>query len=182
MARLRGEVGAQAPADRPDVLFVADPILFDRAGLVASIGDLDARGRPAPWVDPAGRWVSTYAQPIVAIYNAIYRRPPRSWLELADETWRSRLVVEAPERMLTTGPAFAELQAALGPEAWRGWLAELAASGIRQVADNERAVLEVATGARWAGLSNLNVARRVRPDRPSATSSWTRPRASRRSP
>jgi ABC-type Fe3+ transport system substrate-binding protein len=166
MARLRGEVAAQAPADRPDVLFVADPILFDRAGIVAPVDALEEAHRPGPWVDPAGRWVSTYAQPIVAIYNSVYRRPPRSWLELADATWRDRLVVEAPERMLTTGPAFAELEAALGPDAWRGWLTELASGGIRQVADNERAVLEVATGARWAGLSNLNVARRVRDGSP----------------
>jgi ABC-type Fe3+ transport system substrate-binding protein len=34
------------------------------------------------------------------------------------------------------------------------------------VADNERAVLEVSTGARWTGLSNWNVARRVRPGSP----------------
>jgi ABC-type Fe3+ transport system substrate-binding protein len=166
MPRLRREVAAQRPGDRPDVLLVADPILFDRDGIVASVEGLDASGRPTAWVDPIGRWVSIYTQPIVAIHNAVYTRPPRSWLELADHAWHDRLVMEAPERMLTTGPAFAELRSALGSEPWTGWLAELAASGIRQVADNERAVLEVGTGARWAGLSNWNVARRVRPGSP----------------
>ncbi|MGH2513919.1 MAG: ABC transporter substrate-binding protein, partial [Candidatus Limnocylindrales bacterium] len=166
MPRMRREVGAQAASDRPDVLFVADPILFYRAGIVAPVEGIEAGPRPGPWVDSGGRWVSTYAQPIVAIYNTVYRRPPGSWLELADEAWRGRLVVEAPERMLTTGPAFAELRETLGAGAWQGWLTGLAAGGLRQVADNERAVLEVATGARWAGLSNLNVARRVRPGSP----------------
>jgi ABC-type Fe3+ transport system substrate-binding protein len=166
MPRLRREVAGLAPQDRPDVLFVADPILFDREGLVVPVEGLEAGPRPGAWVDQADRWVSTYAQPIVAIYNAVYRRPPGSWLELAEEPWRGRLVVEAPERMLTTGPAFAEVRAAIGPDPWRGWLSALAANGIRQVADNERAVLEVATGARWAGLANWNVARRVRPGSP----------------
>jgi ABC-type Fe3+ transport system substrate-binding protein len=166
MPRLRREVVARAPEDRPDVLFVADPILFDREGIVVPVDGLEPGPRPSAWVDQAGRWVSTYAQPIVAIYNAVYRRPPGSWQELADQTWRGRLVVESPERMLTTGPAFAELRSALGADAWADWLSALAANGVRQVADNERAVLEVATGARWAGLANLNVARRVRPGSP----------------
>ncbi|MGH2406505.1 MAG: ABC transporter substrate-binding protein [Candidatus Limnocylindrales bacterium] len=166
MPRLRREVTARAPEDRPDALFVADPILFDRAGIVAPVEGLVPGPRPSAWVDQAGRWISTYAQPIVAIYNSVYRRPPGSWQELADQTWRDRLVMEAPERMLTSGPAFAELHSVLGADRWAAWLSALAANGVRQVADNERAVLEVATGARWVGLANLNVARRVRPGSP----------------
>ncbi|HEY7941113.1 MAG TPA: substrate-binding domain-containing protein [Candidatus Limnocylindrales bacterium] len=166
MPRLRRETGAQSPGERPDVLLVADPLLFARLGVVAPV-DATAEGpRPAAWVDRENRWVSVYVQPIVAIHNAIYSQPPRSWLELAATPWHGRLVVEAPARMLTTGPALAELAAALGPDVWLPWLHDLAAGGLRQVADNERAVLEVATGARWAGLANWNVARRVRPGSP----------------
>ena len=166
MPRLRREVADAAADDRPDALIVADPITFDRAGVLAPVEGLVPGPRPVAWVDADDRWASIYVQPIVAIYNALYRRPPRSWLELADPSWQRRLVVEAPVRMLTTGPAFAELQAALGVEAWTAWLAGIAANEVHQVADNERAVLEVATGARWAGLSNWNVARRVRPGSP----------------
>jgi ABC-type Fe3+ transport system substrate-binding protein len=166
MPRLRSEVADQPADARPDVLFIADPILFAREGLIEAVDGLDAGSRPNAWVDEQGRWVATYAQPIVAIYNAIYHPPPRAWADLADAAWQDRLVLEAPERMLTTGPAFAELRAPMGDDVWRGWLTRLAGSGLRQVADNERAVLEVATGSRGAGLANWNVARRVRPGSP----------------
>jgi len=166
MQRLRREVLDLAPQDRPDVLVVADPVAFHRDGLIMPVEAGDPGPRPTAWIDHDSRWVAIYVQPIVAIYNALYRRPPRSWLELTDPSWRGRLVFEAPVRMLTTGPALAELQSGLGEMAWAAWLHGLAANEVHQVADNERAVLEVATGARHAGFSNWNVARRVRPGSP----------------
>jgi ABC-type Fe3+ transport system substrate-binding protein len=68
--------------------------------------------------------------------------------------------------MLTSGPALAELSAVLEPPAWDALVAGMAANAPELVADNERSVLEVATGSRWLGLSNWNVARRVRAGSP----------------
>lgn len=166
VTRLRREVGQVPPGERPDALILADPLLFARDGLLSPLeATTPDPGVPA-WQDPSRRWATVYVQPIVATYNALYRRPPRSWLELADEAWHDRLVVEAPVRMLTTGPAFAELRGSMGEPAWSAWLARLAKAGMHQVGDNERAILEVATGSRWGGLANWNVARRVRPGSP----------------
>ena len=166
MWRLRAAVAGAEPADRPDVLIVADPVLFARDGLVHASAAAAVVPRLPAWMDDGGRWTSVYVQPIVAVHNALYTRPPRTWAELADERYDGRVVVEAPERMLTTGPAFAELRDPLGEPAWTDWLTILGRRSVRQVADNERAVLHVATGSRWIGLANWNVARRVRPGSP----------------
>ncbi len=166
MTRLREEVGGASRGARPDVLIVADPILFARDGLLAEQPVTNAGSRPAAWEDASGRWTAIYVQPIVAVYNALYVETIRSWAELGDDRWHRRIALEAPERMLTTGPAFAELRDAMGDADWQPWLEEIARQEVRQVADNERAVLEVATGSRWVGLANLNVARRVRSGSP----------------
>jgi hypothetical protein len=55
---------------------------------------------------------------------------------------------------------------AIDPVAWDALLSGMAANAPELVADNERSVLEVAIGARWVGLCNWNVARRVRPGSP----------------
>ena len=64
--------------------------------------------------------------------------------------------------MLTSGPALAELSSAMEPDAWSAYVAGLAGRRPLLAADNERSVLEVATGSRWVGLANWNVAKRVR--------------------
>ena len=64
--------------------------------------------------------------------------------------------------MLSTGPALAELQSVFGEARWAAWLTSLAAQRPGLVADNERSLLDVATGARWVGLCNWNVSRRIR--------------------
>ena len=166
MTRLRTEVGGAPPGARPDVLIVADPILFARDDLLAEQPTTDPGSRPATWEDATGRWTAVYVQPIVVVYNSLYVETIRSWAELGDDRWHRRIALEAPERMLTTGPAFAELRDGMGDALWHGWLEGIARQEVRQVADNERAVLEVATGSRWVGLANLNVARRVRSGSP----------------
>jgi ABC-type Fe3+ transport system substrate-binding protein len=166
MARLESDVDRSELGSRPDVLVVANPLVFARAGLIESIDAVASGDVPAAWTDPDRRWWPLYIQPIVFVYNAHYRLPPAGWEALADPGWDARLVFEAPARMLTTGPALAELHSAFGATAWSRWLAAIADRRPRQVADNERAVLEVATGSRWGGLSNWNVARRVRPGSP----------------
>jgi ABC-type Fe3+ transport system substrate-binding protein len=166
MGRLRRELTGGGTGVEPDVLILSDPLPFARDGLLEGLDDLGPDPRPSAWQDEMGRFVAIYVQPIVATYNSLYRRPPRSWNDLATEDWRGRLVFEAPEQMLTTGPAFAELRGSMGENAWKDWLSSLASLGVNQVADNERAVLEVATGVRWGGLANWNVARRVRPGSP----------------
>jgi ABC-type Fe3+ transport system substrate-binding protein len=163
--RLLGTVRAALPGHRPDVLFVSNPAVFDEAGLVEPI-DPPVEPYPAGWVDPAGRWVPLYVQPVVCIFNALRVLPPRGWTDLAGEPLRDRLTFEEPWRMIATGPALAELHSVLGESGWRTYVEALNAQRPRLVVDNERAVLEVATGARWVGLSNWNVARRVRRDSP----------------
>ena len=72
MWRLRAAVGAAPPGDRPDVLIVADPVLFARDGLLAASEAAAAAARLPAWADREGRWTSIYVQPIVAIHNAHY--------------------------------------------------------------------------------------------------------------
>lgn len=156
---------ADGPA-RPSVVLVSSPALFDRAGAIEPYRTPFAGRFPAGWADDRGRWTPLYVQPIVAIHNAHHAPPPRTWRDLADETLRDRLVFDDPARMLTSGPAFAELTSVLGEATWTELLTTIAAQRPHLVGDNERAVLEVATGSRWVGLSNWNVARRVRPGSP----------------
>ena len=159
-AALRGEAGP-----RPDLAIVASPPRFDRGGLLAVASIDRPAGYPDGWLDSPGRWWPIYVQPIVAIYNELRVTAPRAWLDLADADLQDRIVFEEPRRMLTTGPALADLSTTLG-DGWQPFVASLAAGRPHLVGDNERAVLEVATGSRWVGLSNWNVARRVRPGSP----------------
>ncbi len=162
MPRLLRDVAAAPPADRPDVVIVTNPMTFEQAGLLDATDGLADPRVPAAWTDAQGRWAPLYVQPVVLVYNSHYRRPPSSWADLLDEGWRSRLVFEEPARMLTSGPALAELQSVLGEADWRMFIDGLAAQDPLMVPDNERSVLEVASGSHWAGLANWNVARRVR--------------------
>jgi ABC-type Fe3+ transport system substrate-binding protein len=107
-----------------------------------------------------------YVQPIVATYNAHRIPPPGRWEDLADPRLRGRIAFDDPARMLTTGPALAELSSVLAPDAWAELVGGLQSLEPRLVGDNERAVLDVSTGSCWVGLSNWNVARRVRPGSP----------------
>lgn len=166
MGRLLDALAGAAPGSRPDVAIIANPHPFHSAGLLAVTDDIDTRGLPDAWTDGERRAVPLYVQPIVFVYNAHYALPPERWPDIVQDRWRDRLVFEAAAQMLTTGPALAELRSETGPDAWQAWLAALNAVRPRQVADNERAVLEIATGSRWGGLSNWNVARRVRPGSP----------------
>lgn len=164
--RLRRTLERGDGASRPSLVIVSNPVAFDRAGLAEPFEAPSADRFPVDWIDAAGRWAPLYVQPIVAIYNAHHVAPPRQWADLAAQVHRSRVVFDDPVRMLTTGPALAELESALGEPGWRAFIGDLAANEPRLVADNERAVLEVATGACRLGLSNWNVARRVRPGSP----------------
>ncbi len=164
--RLLAKVREQPAGERPTIALVSNPALFDRAGLVEPFVSPFADRFPAGWTDPAGRWVPLYVQPIVAIHNSHRVPPPRSWAELAGAAEPGRLVFDDPVRMLTTGPALAELSSTFGEAGWEAVIRSLAAAGPGLVADNERAVLEVSTGSRWIGLSNWNVARRIRPGSP----------------
>ena len=163
--RLLSAVSAAGSAARPDLVIVSDPALFDRAGLVEPFVVPEAEAFPRGWLDEHSRWFPIYVQPIVAIHNAHRAAPPRSWDELA-ATAPARLVLDDPARMLTSGPALAELSVALDQRRWDGLLDVIAERDTLLVADNERAVLEVSTGSRWAGLANWNVARRIRPGSP----------------
>jgi len=164
--RLLASIRATAGPERPSVAIVSSPAIFDQAGVLEPFEAPFADRFPPGWADAAGRWTPLYVQPIVAIYNVHRTRPPRGWLALGDGLEPGRLVFDDPVRMLTTGPALAELSSTFGEAGWEALIRSLADRRPNLVADNERAVLEVSTGARWVGLSNWNVARRVRPGTP----------------
>lgn len=157
LASMRGAAGAE----RPDVVIVSDPAPLAAEGLIDPVG-AETDGLPQGWLDPAGRWVPLYVQPVVVIANAHRGPPPATWSDLLAGRLRDRIVFEEPWRMLTTGPALAELSSTMEAAAWSAFVEQLATLRPMLVADNERSVLEVATGSRWVGFSNWNVARRVR--------------------
>lgn len=151
----------------PDFLVVANPARLLARGLVGGHEQPYRDRFPAGWVGPGGAWTPLYVQPIVVVVNQYHVPvPPARWTDLAEPDQVGRLVFEEPWAMLTTGPAFAELSSALGPAQYEQWLRAIAASDPLIVADNERSVLEVATGSRWVGLSNWNVALRLRATSP----------------
>lgn len=164
--RLLRAIADAEPADRPTVALVSNPAPFDRAGLVEPYRTPYEERFPAGWLDPDGRWLPIYVQPIVAIHNVHRIPPPTAWQQLGDPALRGRVALDDPARMLTSGPALAELSSRLDAAAWTGLVSAIGANGPLLVADNERSVLEVSTGARWLGLSNWNVARRVRAGSP----------------
>lgn len=152
--------------DDLDFMIVANPSRLDAAGLIEPFDQPDRDSYPAGWTDPESRWLPLYVQPTVLVFNRYHvTQPPASWASLVEEKWRDALVFEAPWRMLATGAAFAELQSVF-EERWGAWIAKLGARRPLIVADNERSVLEVATGRRRLGFANWNVARRVRPTSP----------------
>jgi ABC-type Fe3+ transport system substrate-binding protein len=154
-------------ASRPDIVIVGNPTSFARAGLTEPFDQPAAGLYPAGWTDAQQYWIPVYVQPVVLIYNQYHAAPPPArWTDLADARWAGRVVFEEPWRMISTGPALAELHSALGAEGARELLAQVAARQPLLVGDNERSVLEVATGDRWVGLSIWNVARRIRPGSP----------------
>jgi ABC-type Fe3+ transport system substrate-binding protein len=160
--RLLGTVRDLPPEQRPDVVFVSDPAEFAAAEMTEPI-DLDATdGYPAGWLDPERRWWPLYVQPVVCVHNAYRGEPPRTWHDLGDSRFRDRLVFEEPARMVTTGPSLAELSGVMDADSWEALVAALAAQRPLIVGDNERSVVEVATGSRWVGLSNWNVSLRLR--------------------
>lgn len=152
--------------DPPDFMIVSNPASFEAAGLLDPFGTPTPQRYPAGWTDRLDRWLPVYVQPVVGIHNAIHLpTPPSSWQGFAESARDGRPVLEAPWRMLLTGPALAELKGTLGDD-WRPYLESLSATDPLIVADNERAVLEVAAGSRTVGLANWNVARRVRSGSP----------------
>ena len=153
--------------ERPDVVWVTNPGYFVDTDLCEPTESALRDRYPASWTSAShGLWWPMYMEPIVAIYNAHYAQPPASWMDLTAGKWRDRMVFEQPWSMHTTGTALAELSGALDRETWDALVRGLADTRPLLVGDNERAVLEVATGARWIGLSNMNVARRIRAESP----------------
>jgi ABC-type Fe3+ transport system substrate-binding protein len=148
------------------VVFVSDPAEFADAGLAEPTDTADAARYPQGWLDHDSRWWPLYVQPVVCVHNVYRGEPPARWQDLTDPRFRGRICFEEPSRMLTTGPALAELSATMDESAWTALVESLGAQEPLVVGDNERTVLEVATGARWVGLSNWNVSLRVRKGSP----------------
>ena len=165
-SRVLAHVRDLPPGKRPDVVVLLNPHGFVEAEM-ADLSDSSLRHRyPVSWTASNSLLWPMYMEPIVAIYNAHYAIAPGRWSDLAAAEWRDRMVFEEPWTMYTTGPALAELSSALDPDAWDSLVKGLADTRPLLVGDNERSVLEVATGSRWVGLSNLRFARRIRSESP----------------
>ena len=164
--RLLATVREMPVGQRPSVVFVSDPAEFANAAMTETIEMPPAKGYPEGWLDPKRRWWPLYVQPVVCVHNVYRGDPPQSWIDLGDPRFRERLVFEEPARMVTTGPSLAELSGVMDSESWEKLVASLAAQRPLIVGDNERSVLEVATGSRWVGLSNWNVSLRLRKGSP----------------
>ena len=164
--RLLGVVRDLPAGNRPDLVFVSDPAEFADTGMAERIDAADGADYPDGWLDPKRRWWPLYVQPVVAVHNVYRGEPPQSWPDLGDARFRNRLCFEEPWRMVTTGPALAELSGTMGESSWQSFVDSLVAQRPLVGGDNERTVLEVATGSRWVGLSNWNVSLRVRKDSP----------------
>jgi ABC-type Fe3+ transport system substrate-binding protein len=147
-------------------VFASDPAEFAAAGLAETIDVASTKSYPQGWLDPERRWWPLYVQPVVAVHNVYRGEPPQSWSDLGAPRFRDRLVFEEPARMVTTGPSLAELSATMDAASWESLVASLAAQRPLIVGDNERSVVEVATGSRWVGLSNWNVSLRLRQGSP----------------
>lgn len=161
--RLLGAVRGAPEGSRPDIVFVSDPAEFVDAGMAEPFETTGANdGYPKGWLDPNHRWWPLYVQPVVAVHNVYRGEPPRSWPDLGAPRFKDRLVFEEPARMVTTGPSLAELSGVMDAATWTTLVESLAAQQPLIVGDNERSVLEVATGSRWVGLSNWNVSLRLR--------------------
>ena len=160
--RLLAAVRDLSPEERPHLVFVSDPAEFVAAGLAEPIDQAYRDGYPDGWLDPDRRWWPLYVQPVVAVHNVYRGEPPRSWLDLAHPRFRDRVVFEEPARMVTTGPSLAELSGTMDATSWTTLVESLAAQRPLIVGDNERSVVEVATGSRWVGLANWNVSLRLR--------------------
>lgn len=166
-SRVLEHVRSAPPGERPDVVWVTNPGYFVDAELCEPTESPLRDRYPASWTGASnGLWWPMYMEPIVAIYNAHYADPPATWSDLTAARWRGHMVFEQPWSMHTTGTALAELSGALDADAWDALVTGLAGTNPLLVGDNERAVLEVATGSRWIGLSNMNVARRIRAESP----------------
>jgi ABC-type Fe3+ transport system substrate-binding protein len=164
--RVLAQVRDLPVGSRPDVILTLDPQGFVDTGLSEVSESWAASRYPAAWAAGNGMFWPLYMEPFVAIYNAHFANPPAAWQDLAAAAWGGRTVLEEPARMQTAGPALAELSSALDPETWNALITGLAATRPSFVPDNERAVLEVASGGRWLGLSNLRFARRIRAGSP----------------
>jgi ABC-type Fe3+ transport system substrate-binding protein len=164
---LEGMQGGQPQAAGVDVLVVANPIAFVSSGLCEAYDQPYVDLYPASWTDDSRHWSCVYVQPVVIVYNALRATPPPgSWQDLADPRWEDRVILEDPVQMVSTGPAFAELQSVLGKAGLSQFMAGLAALRPRIVDDAELAVLSVATGSKWVGMTIWNVIRRARPNSP----------------
>ena len=167
MRRTSAPGGAAPGGAVLDFLVVANPARLLARGLLMPHEQPYRDRFPAGWVGPGGAWTPLYVQPVVVVVNQHHVQvPPARWTDLAEPDRVDRLVFEEPWAMLSTGPAFAELESALGATQHQSWLRAVAASEPLIVGDNERSVLEVATGSRWVGLSNWNVALRPRATSP----------------
>src|SRR3954453_2450166 len=127
LSRVRASIEAPDAAARPDVILVSDPAPLAADGLLAA-GEMETDGMPAGWLDPGRRWAPLYVQPVVAIWNGYRGMAPRAWQDLVAPETAGRLIFEEPWRMLTSGPALAELSAVLDPPAWDALLSGMAAN------------------------------------------------------
>jgi len=144
-----------AEKDNPqaDVYWANEPIraeVLRQRGVAEAYDSPAAEGIPATFRDPEGYWTGFSARLRVLIVNDAVEKPPRSVLDLADRTWRGKVVLANP-LFGTTTSHMAALFVRLGDAEARGFLDRLKANGVRLTTSNGESADQVAAGQ--AGVS-----------------------------
>lgn len=117
-------------------------------GILAACDADAAKGRPAQFADPNGRWHAFALRMRVIAYDTRRVKPdeaPKTLEDLLDAKWKGRLVMARPEFGTTRGDV-ASWFAHYGPDRAREILRGLKANGARFVQGNSTAVRTVARG------------------------------------
>ncbi len=147
----------RAEADYPaaDVLWSSEcfqTIALANEGILAPYRGPAAKGWPAQFADPNGRWHAFGLRMRVVAWNTKRVKPadaPRKIEDLLDAKFKGRLVMADP-RFGTTGGDVASWFAHYGPVRAREMLRGLTANGVRQVQGNSTAVRAV-----WLGEADV---------------------------
>jgi iron(III) transport system substrate-binding protein len=144
-----GASNAAGPEPESRRAGTATATLAPTTGLFEPYDSPAAADIPPAWKDARHRWTGLAARARVLAFNTSRLSPaelPRTWHELAEPRWASRLAIANPQFGTTRGHV-AALYAAWGPEKTRAFLQALRDNGTQIADGNGHAVRLVASGA-----------------------------------
>lgn len=170
---------AQAADPVADVFWSSEPFLTQKLaeeGLFTTIDSAELTDWPKEYRDPDQRWYGFACRARVIAYNPERTTDvPATWLELADEKYKNKIVLADPNFGTTRGH-IASFFTLWGAPAAEQFLRDLEANGVRIVKSNSQAVRDVAAGlAQYAVTDTDDV---FAAQRNGATLSFVAPRSS----